>query len=218
MQKLFIVWTCYLLVISLYTKCSHIMVLLSAPQIKTTCSFQAMTRYTDTFIARHLDRGGTIEGMKTFYESFQMEQNWKTVKVDLMWESCLEPCWFFHGRIYSDIQLWYFYRAKYIRILICPISMVTNIFGYSFVQKFDIRPSPIQRATLYSTNLFLCNLSCSNNQTTVPPFFNKIYISGDLMFQATPCLWHSLSWYWTICACHMDLEVRCAQSKTLFLL
>ena len=68
----------------------HIMVRANAPQIKATCSFQAMTRYADTFIARHLDRGGTIEEMKTFYKSCQMEQNKKTVKVDLMCESCLD--------------------------------------------------------------------------------------------------------------------------------
>ena len=49
--------------------------------------------------------------------------------------------WFFLGRIYSDIHSWYFYHAEYIRIFIRPISMVTNIFGYSFVQKFYIRPT-----------------------------------------------------------------------------
>ena len=49
--------------------------------------------------------------------------------------------WFFVGRIYSDIHSWYFYHAEYIRIFIHPISMVTNIFGYSFVQKIDIRPT-----------------------------------------------------------------------------
>ena len=54
---------------------------------------------------------------------------------------CKNICWFFHWRIYLDIHLWYFYHAEYIRKFIRPISMVTNIFGYSFVQKFDIRPT-----------------------------------------------------------------------------
>ena len=44
-------------------------------------------------------------------------------------------CWFFLDQIYSEIQMWSFYHAKYIRIFICPISMGTNIIGYSFVQK-----------------------------------------------------------------------------------
>ena len=43
--------------------------------------------------------------------------------------------------IYSDIYLLSFYQAEYIRILICPISMVTSIFGYSFIQKHDICPT-----------------------------------------------------------------------------
>ena len=49
--------------------------------------------------------------------------------------------WFFLGQIYSDIHSWYFYHAEYIQIFIRPISIVTNVFGYSFVQKFDIRPT-----------------------------------------------------------------------------
>ena len=52
---------------------------------------------------------------------------------------------FFLGQIYSDIHSWYFYHAEYIRIFIRPISMVTNIFGYSFVQKFNIRPTLIKK-------------------------------------------------------------------------
>ena len=47
----------------------------------------------------------------------------------------------FLGRIYLDIHLWSFYHAEYIRIFICPISIVTNIFGYSFIQQKDIRPT-----------------------------------------------------------------------------
>ena len=34
-----------------------------------------------------------------------------------------------------------FYHVEYIRIFIRPISIVTNIFGYSFIQKNDIRPT-----------------------------------------------------------------------------
>ena len=48
---------------------------------------------------------------------------------------------FFLGQIYSDIHSWSFYHAKYIWIFIRPICMVTNIFGYSFVQKIDICPT-----------------------------------------------------------------------------
>ena len=45
---------------------------------------------------------------------------------------------FFLGQIYLDIHSWYFDHAKYIRIFIRPISIVTNIFWYLFVQKKDI--------------------------------------------------------------------------------
>ena len=34
-----------------------------------------------------------------------------------------------------------FYHAEHIRIFTRPLSMVTNIFGYSFVQKKDICPT-----------------------------------------------------------------------------
>ena len=64
--------------------------------------------------------------------------------IRIVWTNiiiCKNICWFFLGRIYSNIQSWFFYHAKYIRISICPISMVTKIFGYSFVQKQDICPT-----------------------------------------------------------------------------
>ena len=44
--------------------------------------------------------------------------------------------------IYLDIHSWSFYHAKYIRIFIHPISMVTNILQYSFIKKEkDICPT-----------------------------------------------------------------------------
>ena len=65
--------------------------------------------------------------------------------IQIFWTNifiCKNIRWFFVGWIYSDIHSWSFYHAKYILIFICPISMVTNIFGYSFVQKKkDIHPT-----------------------------------------------------------------------------
>ena len=48
---------------------------------------------------------------------------------------------FLLGRINLDIHLWYFDLAEYIRIFICPLSMVTNIIRYLFVQINDICPT-----------------------------------------------------------------------------
>ena len=64
--------------------------------------------------------------------------------IQIFWTNifiCQNFCSFFLGQIYLDIHSWYFYHAKYIRIIICPISMVMIIFGYSFVQKNDISPT-----------------------------------------------------------------------------
>ena len=57
---------------------------------------------------------------------------------------CKDICWFFLWRIYSDIHSWCFHHATYIWIFICPISMVTNIFRYSFVQKRILVPHCFQ--------------------------------------------------------------------------
>ena len=81
-------------------------------------------------------------------------------------------CWFFLEQIYSDIHSWSLYHAKYIWIFICPISMVTNIYRYSFVQKIDI----CLTLTLYTTLRLssyhgLCLLGNTMVLVLVPPWW-----------------------------------------------
>ena len=60
----------------------------------------------------------------------------------------------FLGQIYSDIHSWYFYHVEYTWIFIRQIYMVTNIFGYSFVQQFDIRPSLLHTWIIHAWQVF----------------------------------------------------------------
>ena len=53
---------------------------------------------------------------------------------------CQNICRFFLGQNNSEIHSLSFYPVENIRIFIRWISMITNIFGYSFVQNNDIRP------------------------------------------------------------------------------
>ena len=77
---------------------------------------------------------------KRFWENYLI---FKCIRI--FWTNlliCQHIRWFFLGWIYLDIHSWSFYHAEYIRIFNRPISIVTNIFRYSFVQKKDIRPTP----------------------------------------------------------------------------
>ena len=74
---------------------------------------------------------------------------------------------YFVGEIYSYIYLWSFYPAEYIQILIHWISMVTNIFRYSFVQKNYICPTLYWKkpaAQAAGADPFQCNSTDRQNQ------------------------------------------------------
>ena len=75
----------------------------------------------------------------------------------------------FHGRLYSDIHLWYFFHAEYILIFICQISMVMNIYGYSFVQKFDIRPTLLRTPSVQIVPTTLVTWVSQNRQGKLHP-------------------------------------------------
>ena len=68
------------------------------------------------------------------------------------------------------------YHAKCIRIFICPISIVTNIFRYLFIQKKDIPPTLGQRLTFKVNSSFRadrdsnCPKSQSNTKQYATPF------------------------------------------------
>ena len=66
--------------------------------------------------------------------------------------------WFFPDRIILDFHCWSFYHAEYILIFICPISMVMNIFEYSFVPKNDIRPTLVHLSICLFVDVFICSL------------------------------------------------------------
>ena len=94
--------------------------------------------------------GSTWVQSNTTYENGQNspKQSWENNLIFeyiwIFWTNIFirkNICWFFLGQIYSDIHSWSFYHAEYIRIFIRSISMVTNIFGYSFVQKNVICPT-----------------------------------------------------------------------------
>ena len=94
-------------------------------------------------------------------------------------------CWFFLDQINLDIYSWYFYHAEYIRIFIRPISMVTNIFGYSFVQKNYICPTlPAPFLVLPQIMLSLCFLV--DNPSSPPPW--PLLLPGPWGRCASSCL------------------------------
>ena len=78
---------------------------------------------------------------KTKYENGQISPNnfgqifWYLNILDEYIHSQKYLLIYFLGQIYLNIHLWSFYQAEYTRLFICPISMVTNVFGYSFVKK-----------------------------------------------------------------------------------
>ena len=66
-----------------------------------------------------------------------------------------------------------FYHAKYIRIFICTIYLVTNIFGYSFVQTKNIRPT-LEKATNFfgdSLSALTGDINCNQAMKRHDPSF-----------------------------------------------
>ena len=63
-------------------------------------------------------------------------------------------------RIYLDIYLQSFNPEEYIQIFVCTISVVTNIFWYSFVQNNDILHTLyIAQYLLYDADWAICTLT-----------------------------------------------------------
>ena len=85
--------------------------------------------------------------------------------------------WFFLGRIYSDIHLWSFYHAEYIRIFIRPISMVTNIFWCSFVQKIYIRPTLLECYSAKVVKLFAFVIQPHTPRNSVSPVISTFILA-----------------------------------------
>ena len=104
---------------------------------------------------------------------------------------CKNIHWFFMGQIYSDIHSWYFYHAEYIWIFICPISMVANIFGYSFVQTNYICPTLV-----YYSPVLPCTLVYSSELHCTPVYSNVLY-STILHFTPLYTILHSTVLYCT---------------------
>ena len=91
---------------------------------------------------------------------------------------CKTIHWFFLGWIYLDIHLWCFYYAEYILILICPISMLTNIFicpkkrifvPHCSARRLAIRPLALGQTKPYSVQpslpLALQAALCANRKS-----------------------------------------------------
>ena len=82
---------------------------------------------------------------------------------------------FFLNQIYSDIHSWSFYHAKYIGIFICLISMVTNISGYSFIQKNYIRPT-LPRTLLFQVIQHIVKkMNLVTTGVTTPIWFLRVF-------------------------------------------
>ena len=94
---------------------------------------------------------------------------------------CKNICWFFIDWIYSNFISWPFYHAKYIRIFIRQISMVTNIFGYSFVQKNDIHPTLVLKCVIifdlfqWHFHDFFCTFPSIQFTWSVHPFHRHFF-------------------------------------------
>ena len=100
--------------------------------------------------------------------------------------------WFFLDWIYLDIYSWSFYHAEYIWIFLCLISMATNMFGYSFVQKNDICPTLVYTALVY-TVVYISSADRAKPGAalqTPPTFFSHSFTAQQ---SPNTCLGHSES-------------------------
>ena len=106
----------------------------------------------------------------------------------------LNICWFFPGRIYSDILSWSIYTHEYIRIFICPISMKANIFEYSlFPKKCKTWLLMVQNGSM-----LVKNLTKYGNGQTSPINHGKIfwYIKTTIFIHTNIC-WFCLWWIYS---------------------
>ena len=110
------------------------------------------------------------------------------VYIQIFWTNifvCQNIWWIFLEQIYLDILSWSFFPEQYILRFIRPISIVTNIFRYSFVQTNHICPTLNQMGFYLVLPLFICFLNGSLLRKQELSFCVRVLISLKYF-------WHSL--------------------------